>query len=123
MVGRVVVGRLGGRIGRLLVVDRVVGRGGCRLPLLVRVSCRAIRGSPGEAWLARCSRSRVVVVVINDNDLFGQAVLVEVGPVGVVPPPFGRPRCLHAHAGRSSGGYGGQLLWLARVCGCGSAEI
>ena len=121
MVGRVVVGCLGCRIRGVLVVDRVVRccAGGC-LALLVCVSCGAVRGSPLERRLSR--RCRLVVVIVNDNDLLGQAVLVEVGPVRMPPLPFA------GRSGRTHVGVGGlcegrQLLWVSAVGARGSADI
>jgi hypothetical protein len=119
VVGRVVVRCLGGRVGRLLVVDRVVGRRGRRFPLLVCMPCRAVCCCAGKAWLGWWWRRRVVVVVVvvvNDNDFFGQAILVEVGPVGV-PPSIGRARRIHGRVWRRCRGDGRQLLGLASVGG------
>ena len=81
MVGRVIVGRLRSRIRGVLVVNWVVCCGtGCRLALLVCVPCRAVRRSPLQRCLSQCSRL-VVIIVVDDNNLLGQAVLVEVSPI------------------------------------------
>ena len=121
MVGRVVVGCLGGRVRGVLVVDGVVCRGCGRLALLVGMARRRVCGgvSCRRRLLARWRQLSVVVVIIivvNDNDLFRDAVPVEVGPVGI-PPPLGRTRVGRAHVdGR--GLCDGRELW--RVSGVGS---
>lgn len=58
----------------------------------------------------------IVVVVVNDNDLFGDAVPVEVGPVGI-PPPLGRARVVGGHVDGRGLCDGRQLR---RVSGVGS---
>jgi hypothetical protein len=58
----------------------------------------------------------IVVVVVDNNDLFRDAVPVEVGPVWI-PPPLGRARVVRAHVdGR--GRREGRQLW--RLSGVGS---
>ena len=131
VVGRVVVGCLGGRVGRVLVVDRIVSRRRGRLALLVSMAggC-ALRGAC-RAWLARrrglgvvVAVIVVVVVVVNNNNLPRNAVLVEVGPVGIAP-PLSRAGvgCAHVDRGRLCDGW--QLGWLLLSCvrGCGSAQV
>lgn len=106
VLGRVVVWRLRGRVGRVLVVHGVVLCRNRRFPLLVGVS----RGSVCGGALRHCrgrSAWRLLVVIVNDDDLFGQAVPVELVPVR--PPALGL-------AGAAVGHFGddwGQLLRLA----------
>jgi hypothetical protein len=74
-----------------------------------------------QRWLAR-GLGRLVVIVVNDDDLLGQTVLVEVGPVRVAPSVGGFGR-LRVHVVRSTLREGRQLLGLSVVGGCGSARV
>lgn len=122
VVGRVVVGRLGGRVRRVLVVDGVVGGGGGRgLALLVGMAGRL--GGGGALQGGRARGGGLVVVVVDDNDLLGQAVLVEVGPVGVA-------AAVVAGGGRGGGHVGGggrlqgrQLLGVSAEGARGAARV
>lgn len=115
VVGRVVVGRLRGRVRRLLVVDRVVGGRGGRLPLLVSVSRRSVCGCPCEGWRARGRNGLDRVIIVYNNDLGWKAVLVEGIPIRLgssMRGPFMR-MAVHGMGGRLA--HGRQLLWLSVV--------
>lgn len=102
-----------------MVVDGIVRSRGSRLSLLVCMSHGAIGSGPGEARLARWWWLGVIVIVINNDDLFGQAVLVKVGPVRISP-PLCRTR---VHVERGALCKGRQLWRLSGVGGRGSAEF
>lgn len=118
MVWGVVVWRLGGRVGRrVLVVHGIVRCCSSRLSLLVGMSRGSVGGGAGwHLGLGASCRLIVVVllvlVVVDDDDLFGQAVPVELIPVGAS--ALGCAGAAVGHVGRDWG----ELLRLALALGC-----
>lgn len=103
----------------MLVVDGVVGRRRGCFALLVCMARRRVCGSV-------CSIV-IIVVVVDNNDLSGDAVLVKIGPVRV-PASMSRAGVGRAHVDRGWVRDGGQLGGLSVVgsCSCrcsGSAQV
>src|SRR5262245_13652035 len=104
----------------MLIVHGIVCSRSSGLPLLVCVPGGPVGGVSAGLCVARRRPGRFLLVVVNDDDLFGQAVLVEVGPVWVA--ALLRAGSARVHVGGGARGERRELLRLS-MGGRGSTQV